>query len=183
MVITSYGCSGFLLGGSGRDEPEHVFATRGYSSICIDLGGENIRHSPNFSWSADVVEKGALDFFTDAVDTLDKRGLIDPDRVALTGFSGSATDTTYVLTWSHAFAAAVVTTEGSQDALGCYLVSVTGNCQQVARHAGYSVAYDSRTGLLAELARLECGPDHNAAAYPDFRCRVCQHAPIIQRDA
>ncbi|MBI1215954.1 MAG: Atxe2 family lasso peptide isopeptidase [Alphaproteobacteria bacterium] len=149
LVITSYGCSGFLLGGSGRDEPEHVFAGRGYAAICIDLGGDTVRHGPQFSWSADIVEKSAFDFFNDAVDKLDKQGLIDRDRVALTGFSGSATDTTYVLTWSHAFAAAVVTTEGSQDAIGCYLVSVAGNCQRVSKQDGYRVAYDSRTGLLA----------------------------------
>lgn len=148
LVITSYGCRGFLLGGSGRDVPEHVLAGLGYAAVCIDLGGDVVRRAAAFTATPHNYELSALDFFEDAVRSLDRRRIIDSDRVVLTGFSGSSTDTAFAISQSTAFTAAVVTTQGSTDAIICYVTAAYRSCADQARKEGYKKPYDSRDGFL-----------------------------------
>jgi dipeptidyl aminopeptidase/acylaminoacyl peptidase len=96
-----------------------------------------------------TLDDSALDFFEGAVRVLDERGLIDPRRVVLSGFSGSSTTTAYSLTQSNRFTAAIVTTQGSRDAILCYLNSNLRLCRGVAKRYGYELPWDSRTGMLA----------------------------------
>ena len=168
LVITSYTCRGFLLGGSGRDVPEHVLAGLGYASVCVDLGYDVIRHAPDFQIAQDNAYLSFLDFFEDAVRVLDAAGVADPQRVSLNGFSGSATSTTFAISQSTLFTAAAVTTEGSLDPIVCWLTTQMRSCEKQARAQGLSRPYDSvmrnspalnveriQTPLLMQLPEVE----------------------------
>lgn len=148
LVITSYGCRGFLLGGSGRDVPEHVLAGKGYAALCVDLGYDVVRKPPGFVPSRANIDHSGSDHFEDAVRVLDRLGIIDPARVELTGFSGGATATTYSIARSRSFTAAAVTTEGSLDPIVCYLTAHFRACAENAAREGFSRPYDSPTGLI-----------------------------------
>ncbi|MDP3737531.1 MAG: prolyl oligopeptidase family serine peptidase [Hyphomonadaceae bacterium] len=150
LVITSYTCRGFLQGGSGRDVPEHVLASLGYAAVCVDLGGSVVRRAPGFDMTPVTADLSALDFFQNAVDALSDARLVDPDRVALSGFSGSTTHTAYALTVSRKFTAAMVTTGGSFDAVACYLTANYRSCEARARQQGLSRPYDARDGILRD---------------------------------
>ena len=148
LVITSYTCRGFLQGGSGRDVPEHVLASLGYVSVCVDLGSEVVRPASDFKPTTTNVNKRALGFYENAIDVLAKAGIADRDRVALAGFSGSATAASFAITQSPAFTAAIVTTRGSADALLCYLAAHYRSCDEAAKREGFAPPYDRRDGYL-----------------------------------
>jgi dipeptidyl aminopeptidase/acylaminoacyl peptidase len=148
LVITTYTCSGFLLGGSGRDVPEHVLAGLGYTSICIDQGGGVVRRVAGFEMNRTTMDLSGLDFYEDAIRVVSALGLADPNRVMLTGFSGSATNTAFAITQSDMFTAAAVMTEGSADPIACYVTGHTRSCETLARSEGVGLPYDSRDGIL-----------------------------------
>lgn len=148
LVITSYGCGGFLQGGSGRDVPEHVLAGLGYAVVCTDHSSSGMRYGTEFRVSTDYGNQSSLGLFEDAVNILVKAGIADRDRVALSGFSGSSTAAAYAVTASPAFTAAIVTTRGSSDALTCYLSSHYRSCERGAERDGSGWPYDRRDGYL-----------------------------------
>lgn len=148
LVITSYSCRGFLQGGSGRDVPEHLLASLGYATICVDLGPIAFRSTRRSAETTAALDLRALDFFENAVDVLAEAGIADPDRVVLSGYSGSSGATTFALTQSSKFTAAIVTTGGSLDAGNCYLAANYGSCQALATQLGYGVPFDARDGFL-----------------------------------
>lgn len=150
LVITSYTCRGFLQGGSGRDVPEHVLASRGYAVVCVDLGYQNIRRARGFETTPATSSLSGLDFFESAVDVLADNDVVDPARVVLSGFSGSATITSFAVTRSSKFTAAIVTTGGSADAGNCYLAANYRSCERNARQQGYDRPYDAREGFLKD---------------------------------
>ncbi len=151
LVITSYTCPGFLVGGSGRDVPEHVLAGRGYAALCLDMSASSVRAAPGFDSAVrnSGPEQG-LDFFEDAVRVLDQRQVIDAERVAITGFSASASVVTFSLTHSNHFATGVITTQGFLDPISCYLVGAFDGCRSYAKRQGYPLPYDSPTGRYAD---------------------------------
>lgn len=150
LVITSYGCRGFLQGGSGRDVPEHVLASRGYVALCVDLGFTNVRRAPGLEVTHKSLLVSGTGFFENAVEQLTSAGAIDPERVLLSGFSGSATNTAYAITRSNSFTAAIVTTGGSMDAGACYQAANYRSCEQNAKREGYGRPYDTRDGYLKD---------------------------------
>lgn len=149
LVITSYTCGGFLLGGSGRDVPEHVLAAQGFAVVCVDSSGGAVRRAPGFVVTLESDQLSGLDFFEGAVRVLDEKRIIDPKRVMLTGYSGSTTNTTSAISRSRMFTAAAVTTGGSPDVILCYLAPQYRACADVAKAEKHDLPYDSRTGLLA----------------------------------
>jgi dipeptidyl aminopeptidase/acylaminoacyl peptidase len=146
LLVTSYTCQGFLFGGTGEDVPEHVLAGLGYAAVCIDMVPGNVRPSSRFGGAPDQVSQSIADFLEDAVRVLDKRGVADPQRVAIAGFSGSTTGVAFALTQTTRYAAAIVTTTGSADVVTCYLHANTGQCRRLAEQAGYKPPFDSRSG-------------------------------------
>lgn len=150
LVITSYMCGGFLLGGSGKDEPEHVLAGLGFATVCVDSSGGGVRRVPGWAPTLAQSQISGLDFFEGAVRALDQQGVVDPDRVMLTGFSGTANATTFAISHSRMFAAAAITTGGSSDVMVCYLASHYRNCAGFAKKEGYTRPYDSRSGVWAD---------------------------------
>lgn len=154
LVITSYSCRGFLLGGSGRDVPEHVLAGLGFAAVCVDHGYSAVRRAEGFVVSQEHGNASSLDFFENTVHLLDGEGVVDTRRVLLTGFSGSATATAYAITESSSFTAAAVGTEGSLDPMLCYLTAHFRSCEQLAKQAGLSPPYDSPSGILRQSPAL-----------------------------
>lgn len=147
VVITSYSCRGFLQGGSGKDVPEHVLASRGYVAVCIDLGAGTVQKAPGFNVAFNGNES-ALDFAEAAIDALSEAGIADPERVAISGYSASSTYAAFALTQSRKFTAAIVTTAGSFDAIACYLSANYRSCEQQAKLRGFEPPYDLRDGIL-----------------------------------
>lgn len=154
LVITSYSCGGFLLGGSGRDVPEHVLAGLGYTAVCIDSGYDVVRRPQGFALTQESGNRSFLDFFEDAVRILAQEGLVDRKRVLLTGFSASSTGTAFAISQSSTFTAAAVTTGGSLDPIVCFLAAHYRSCEVAAKNAGLSLPFDYRSGLLEDSPAL-----------------------------
>lgn len=148
LVITSYSCRGFLQGGSGRDVPEHVLASRGYASVCVDMGAGTVQKAPGFQQTLITGDLSALDFVEAAVDELSTAAIADRTRVVISGYSATAGFTTSTLTQSSKFTAAIVTTAGSFDAIACYLSATYRSCERKAKEQGFERPYDAREGIL-----------------------------------
>lgn len=159
LVVTSYSCSGFLLGGSGADVPEHVLAGQGYAALCADMSASAVRQAAgvDLSKGATGVQQG-MDFFEDAVRTLSERGIVDPERVVMSGFSASASSVAYTLYNSSLFTAAIVTTQSYIDPINCYLAGTLGGCRRSFQRMGYQPPYDSPNGYYGDVS-----PAWNAA--------------------
>lgn len=87
-------------------------ANRGFIVLQMGVGNRYDKSSLD-AWTADwgTVREGpsSIAFLESAIDELDRRGLIDPQRVGLTGFSRTVYHTLYMLTHSdHHIAAAAV---------------------------------------------------------------------------
>jgi dipeptidyl aminopeptidase/acylaminoacyl peptidase len=159
LVVTSYSCSGFLLGGSGADVPEHVLAGQGYAALCADMSSSAVRQAAgvNLGMGATGVQQG-MDFFEDAVRTLSERGVVDPERVVISGFSASASSVAYTLYNSSLFQAAIMTTQSYIDPINCYLAGTLGGCRRSFQRMGYQPPYDSPDGYYGDVS-----PAWNAA--------------------
>jgi len=153
LVITSYTCAGFLKGGSGEDVPEHVLAGMGYAAVCADFSGYTVRPGSGFNIVHDHGGfKQQLDFFEDAGKQLVDRGIVDPKRIAIAGFSGSSGGVSYTIHKSDKFAAAVVTTESYTDPIGCQLSGNMDNCRRVRKSLGFKPPYDTRDGYWGPIS-------------------------------
>jgi dienelactone hydrolase len=119
LVITSYTCDGFLQGGSGDDVPELLLAGQGIASICLNDNG-SVRRVPKSESLEEAAQKSSLAFRKAAIDVLNRRGLIDATRVAVTGLSYGATSTLYAISHSSLFAAAQITSQGYDDPMQAY---------------------------------------------------------------
>src|SRR5690606_10563191 len=91
LVIASYNCDGFLIGGTGADVPEHVLAGRGFAVLCIDISVGNVRRPAGFWQEQNSFVESTLDLHQDAIRVLAEQGVIDRRRVAVAGFSGTST--------------------------------------------------------------------------------------------
>lgn len=153
LVLTSYSCGGFLLGGSGADVPEHVLAGQGYAAMCIDMSSWAVRQASgvNLSMGATGVQQG-MDFFEDAAGTLSERGIVDSERVVISGFSASASSVAYTLYNSSLFTAAIVTTQSYIDPINCYLAGTLGGCRRSFQRMGYRPPYDSPNGYYGDVS-------------------------------
>lgn len=157
LVITSYTCGGFLQGGSGHDVPEHVFAGLGFAAMCIDHSFDVVRRAASRPVTWENVMASNRDFYDNAVDTLVAEGIVDPERVGLTGFSGSSTAVASAITKSRRFTAASVTTEGSLDPIVCYLATQYDNCKDWVRKDGTPRPVNPDTGEVLGTPALDAG--------------------------
>lgn len=115
LVIVQYRSRGFLRGGTGGEHPIFPLSTRGYFVLSVDrpedLERARIMDPNTFLVAAELdgsehaMKAIALEHF---LDVLEARGLIDPDRIAITGMSdGTETLFHMLLTSERRFAAAV----------------------------------------------------------------------------
>jgi dipeptidyl aminopeptidase/acylaminoacyl peptidase len=120
LVITSYACDGFVRGGSGDDISEHLLAAAGIAAVCINDNSSSSRVvRPGDRWANS--ESSSLAFRQAVVQVLDRRGLIDPHRVGVTGLSYGATTTLNAIMHTDQFAVAEITSQGYEDPIAAWL--------------------------------------------------------------
>lgn len=114
LVIVQYRALGFLNAGTGREAPIFPLAAQGYFVLCVDrpefrtresrLPARQLEREIELDGSESRAKREAnLAFIAE----LDARGLVDRDRVAITGMSDGAQTLFDMLTNAPVFAAAV----------------------------------------------------------------------------
>lgn len=109
LVISTYMCKGFLRGGSGDEFPEFLFAAAGMLALCIHYNGAPVRHPTSTAEMAQVPPlERARSLYETIIETLDRRGLIDTNKVGIGGLSWSSKVVEWEVFHSNRFAAASI---------------------------------------------------------------------------
>lgn len=117
LIITNYQTRGFLRGATGDEYPIQLFAARGFAVLSLDRprdlgtntpGIRNIHELQQFegrNWADRANVESAVER---GVEHLVARGIVDPDKVGITGLSdGSETVTYAILHFPHLAAASM----------------------------------------------------------------------------
>jgi dipeptidyl aminopeptidase/acylaminoacyl peptidase len=111
------GSDGFLAGGTGDEYPIHLLADQGFFVYQGRPYADYDLSARLQGWDRSVAEfadfqlrKWALAAFTDIISELDRRGLVDPKRVGVTGLSSGSVNARYGLIHSDLFAASAMST-------------------------------------------------------------------------
>ncbi len=113
MVIVQYRSRGFLKGGTGGEYPIFAYASRGYFVMSVErpeghaqaqqMSQQAFDHLLNFEGEEERMKLASLDGL---IAEVERRGLVDDNRIALTGMSDGA-ETLYWAIGHRRFAAAV----------------------------------------------------------------------------
>lgn len=107
LIITTYRSGDyFLRGGSGDENPIQVYAANGFAVLCFDVGWNRNIPFGDFEkklqdWASPTASMEA------AVQQLNTREIIDPERVGIAGFSHGEEIAGYAVTHTHLFRAAI----------------------------------------------------------------------------
>lgn len=114
LVVVQYRSRGFLRGGTGDEYPIHLLAARGFAVLSFDrpldwhqmatIGSE--LDAEKRDWADLYERRRALTALETIIDRLDEEGIIDPDRVGITGLSDGAETLYFSLIHTDRFAAA-----------------------------------------------------------------------------
>ncbi|MGB3846803.1 MAG: Atxe2 family lasso peptide isopeptidase [Sphingopyxis sp.] len=104
VVVQNYHCGGFLKGGTGEELPMLPLVEHGIATLCIDPFLAPKPQGPEATYQL------ALDTIETALDELAAKGVIDPARVAISGFSHSSAVALWALRRSKRFKAATIGT-------------------------------------------------------------------------
>ncbi len=116
LIMVQYTSNGFLRGGTGVEFPIQVFAAHGFAVLSIErpthLGltkhpktWDEVNRIDMTDWAD---RWSVLSGFETAIHLLDKRGLIDPSRVGITGLSDGASSAQFAVVNSQLFRAAAI---------------------------------------------------------------------------
>ncbi|HEX8901775.1 Atxe2 family lasso peptide isopeptidase [Vitreimonas sp.] len=118
VVVVQYRSRGFLRGGVGGEYPILPLAGRGYFVLSVDrpewrgaeaaLSQGELDQRTALDNSENLMKQSALEAM---LAELDRRGLSDPRRIGITGFSDGAETLYWAITNSHLFAVAVASTQ------------------------------------------------------------------------
>ncbi len=168
MVIVQYRSRGFLRGGTGGEYPIFVYAARGYFVMSVErpeahalserLSPQAFDHLLNFEGEEERMKLVSLDHF---ISEVERRGLVDPNAIAITGMSDGA-ETLYWALGHRSFAAAVASNPAT-DISQYWLVSQQFRQDRIA--AGIGSPWPTPTGWWLENA---------AALYADR-----MHTPLL----
>lgn len=116
LIVVQYETRGFLRGGTGDEYPIQVFAANGYVVLSFNRPPDIGLFGP--ARTIEDVERADLNGFGDrrsvqsALETgiklLVERGVVDPDRMGITGLSDGASSAQFALLNSNLFTAAAV---------------------------------------------------------------------------
>jgi dipeptidyl aminopeptidase/acylaminoacyl peptidase len=116
LVIVQYRSRGFLRGGTGGEHPIYPLTARGYFVLSVERPEDHLRatqldhdtfvREQELSGEENRMKLDAIDGF---IDVLERRGLIDSERIAITGMSDGS-ETLYLALLRRRFAAAVAST-------------------------------------------------------------------------
>ena len=120
LIVTTYRAYGFLRGAVGDEYPIQVFAANGFAVLAFDDAPERIPKPGDFKttmlrWYSPMAS------LEKAVKMLDEMGIIDPNRKGLTGLSFGAEITTFTISHSDLFQAAVASSVSARDPIFYYL--------------------------------------------------------------
>ena len=107
LIVTTYRSGDyFLRGASGDQNPIQVYAAKGFAVFCFDMGRlRNIRpghfEETILEWSSPTAS------LESAIDLLNNRGVIDPERVGIAGFSHGEEIAGYAVLHTNLFRAAI----------------------------------------------------------------------------
>jgi dipeptidyl aminopeptidase/acylaminoacyl peptidase len=162
LVIVSYVCSGFMRGGSGNEYPVYPLAAQGFAVLCFNLELNNLEAEargprsmpPEFAADdgdgfRELVQTG-LDA---AIDELDRMGVIDPDRVGITGLSAGAQMVEYAIIHRPRLAAAIESGTMLEAAIATTFCS-RGGCEFL-RQAGFGSPTSERWSTRAMSRNVE----------------------------
>jgi prolyl oligopeptidase family protein len=106
LVVVTYGCSGFLRGGTGNEYPIFPFASRGLAVFCLSAPSLDPDRLATMDWASyqtwlrgpgEPEKARAQEALEAAITYLDRRGVIDPKRVGITGLSFGAEMVSYAI--------------------------------------------------------------------------------------
>lgn len=101
LVISSYRCRGFLRGGVGFDALEYVLASKGFAVLCVTLSEESLADTRPLG-----IHRRFSEEITSGIKYLSDAGIVDFNRVGLSGRSLSAEAISFAITHGQNFAAA-----------------------------------------------------------------------------
>lgn len=116
LIIVTYRCSGFLRGGTGNEYPIFPFAAERFAVLCLDLPTFDDSKLARLSiedydaWArgpGDPIKHRVQDCIDSAVQQLAAAGIIDPNRVGLTGLSFGAEAVNFAMFRMPTLAAAI----------------------------------------------------------------------------
>ena len=117
LVIVGYKAFGAIQGGTGHEYPAHVFAANGLGVLLYDAPEDweveatagDVLERVRRVWEGEAVEISATHHsLKSIIDELDRGGLIDPSRIAISGFSTGNSQANYALANTDTFAAAAL---------------------------------------------------------------------------
>lgn len=124
LVINLSTCSGFLEGGSVPLAPDHVLASRGFATLCVNTNVDSIvPHDKDGKLIPLAVHQAALIAMRAIIDQLAADGTIDRNRVGIVGHSFGAMIAAYAISHSDLFHAAVIGTGVTTDPTSFYLTA------------------------------------------------------------
>jgi hypothetical protein len=165
LVIVQYRSRGFLNGGVGEEYPIYPLAANGFLVLSFDRPDDwnlSAHHRENTlaavaaseaeEWKDGYKERRKLSALEIILDRLDRRGIVDPRRVGITGLSDGADTVDYALFSSNLFAAAAMsgdwspgyyslTTSDAMRSLIRGFLQVGSGDQVVEKWASLSIAY------------------------------------------
>ncbi len=129
LVVVTYRSWGFLRGGVGDEYPAHVFAANGFCVLSFDVPQptEYIATGREMSeimraLDRDLLEdRSVLSSLEKGLSLVEASGLVDPNRVAITGLSFGAQTTWFSLLYGHRSYGAAIVSSTSYDPMDFYI--------------------------------------------------------------
>lgn len=148
-VIVQYRARGFLRGGVGDEYPIFPLAERGFVVLAFDQADDPLQTRTPGPMPEQVQQRGIrAQSLESAVDALAREGLVDRERVALTGLSSGSETLHYALQRGARFAAAIAST----GALELDMLAITPPLyRDLKPYFGARRLFEA-DGVLAELA-------------------------------
>ena len=116
LVVVQYDTRGFLRGGTGDEYPIQAFANRGYAVLSVSRpqpvglhrGARTLDEVNRLDLEDFADRRSALSALEEGVELAIAKGVADPARIGITGFSDGASQTISALLHSRLFAAAAM---------------------------------------------------------------------------
>lgn len=191
LVIVQYESRGFLRGGTGDEYPIQALAAHGFAVLSFNRTpwlpevdhpvGEDEYLRISMEDFAD--RRNILSSLTAIIGQLDREGVIDPGRVAVTGQSDGAVTATFALTNTKLFSAAILSTCCEDEAM---LQQSAEGYEDFYVSMGYPANREAgrefwRIGSLAEAAGAKPVPLLIQAASSEFRMGLATYRELKRR--
>ena len=130
LVIVQYRSRGFLRGGVGDEYPIHLLANAGFIVLSFDQPRDwslitTVADPVEFTrmeWDNFYSKRRSLSALENKILELERAGIIDPERIGITGLSSGSDNVNFGLIHSDRFSTAI-TSGGTWSPLGYYLMS------------------------------------------------------------